>query len=76
MHQIPYPKYVVRNLEWIEEGGYIYLISSLMNRGDLASYISSRKLIFLTEEEFKEPVRIITSALESIHKLGFIHNDI
>ena len=76
LRQGAYPRDVVKQIEQIEEGDYIYLVSTLMNRSDLANFMQSRKVICLAEEELRGPARRITNALKSVHGAGFLHNDI
>ena len=66
----------MKQIELIEDGEFIYLVSPLMNRGNVASFMKRRDVVFLTESELKKPMHRITTALGYIHAFGFIHNDI
>ena len=63
-------------VEAIEEDTNIYLVTQLMNAGDLQSALQSSSCPYICEEKLLKPLRSILEALATIHSLGYIHNDI
>ena len=76
MRHEQFPNDVVRHVESIEDVSYLYIVSEKMNKGDLASFMRNRRMPYLSESELQGPVRCITRALFSVHRLGFLHNDV
>ena len=71
-----YPKGIVKYIEKIEDQEYIYIVTALMNQGDLASYMRSHHIVYLSESELLDKVHSITKSLKAIHEHGFLHNDL
>lgn len=63
-------------MEVIADGDFIYIVSARMNQGDLYSNMKKLHCAYLTEQELRSPFKNILSALKTIHKHGYIHNDI
>ena len=72
------PKGVAKFIEIFEDHNYAYLVTSMMHFGDLQSFMegSSSGCKYLCEEELRGPAKLVASTLWSIHKLGFLHNDV
>ena len=51
LRQGKYPKGIVKFIEQIEDQEYIYIVTALMNQGDLASYMRNHCIKFLSERE-------------------------
>ena len=58
-----FSKEIVKYVEQIEDSQYIYLVYDEINRGDVATFMKERKILFLTETELKTPVRSIMKAV-------------
>ena len=58
-----FPKNVVKQVEWIEDASFLYIVSAKMRQGDLASFMRDRRTPYLIESELQDPVRCITLAL-------------
>ena len=58
-----FPKNVVKQVEWIEDASYLYIVSAKMRQGDLASFMRNHRIPYLSESELQDPVRCITRAL-------------
>lgn len=76
MRHFKYPRHVVKHVECVEDDQYVYIVSGLMNCGDLASFMKSQKVPYLREDELQRYAHCIVSALHSVHERGFLHNDL
>lgn len=68
--------HITKLIEFIEDDQYVYLISSWMNRRDICCFMKRHHLPYLSEEEFRKPLKNIISALKTVHQAGFLHNDV
>ena len=58
----------------MEDRGYFYIISELMNEGELYDEILNRK--FFREHECANMIEQILSGLNYMHKQNIVHRDI
>lgn len=68
--------YVVRYRDSFIEGGNLHLIMEYCEKGDLSTFLSSQKCIFLNEEKIWRIALEILSGLAALHVKGIIHRDI
>lgn len=67
-------EWLVKCHECIQDGTYLYYIMDFIPGGDLMGYLS--KIDILHEDEIKFYASEIFMAVDSMHKLGWIHRDL
>lgn len=68
--------YIVRFLDVVEEGEYVYLLLELCEHGDLLRTILSQPAQRINEQEAAIVAKHLMMGLRTVHELGFIHRDI
>eukprot|EP00930_Biecheleria_cincta_P025710 TRINITY_DN18253_c0_g1_i1.p1 TRINITY_DN18253_c0_g1~~TRINITY_DN18253_c0_g1_i1.p1 ORF type:complete len:878 (-),score=158.25 TRINITY_DN18253_c0_g1_i1:285-2918(-) len=68
--------YIVKLLDVVEEGEYVYLMLELCEHGDLLKTILAQPTQRIHEQEAVIIAKQLMSGLKTVHSLGFIHRDI
>ena len=66
----------MRLTEYIIEDDFTYLIRPFYNLGNLCEALSSYKVNQLTENEMLEGAFTLCQALNTIHRVGYVHGDV
>ena len=69
-------EFSARFIDHFKEGNYTYLVTKLMESEALDHFLWRRQVSPLTEKEIRKPLVQVVKALQAIHDLGYIHNDV
>lgn len=67
---------LMRLTEYIIEDDFTYLIRPFYNLGNLCEAVSSFRVNLLTESEILEGAYTLCQALDTIHRVGYVHGDV
>lgn len=67
---------IVKHVENIKEGLYVYMITIHMSLGNLSKRMATSRIPILSEPEMAYYAGKVVGALDDLHKAGFVHNNI
>ncbi len=63
-------------IEFLEDTHYFYQVTAFMNYRTLDDLMKKQSIEYITESQILPMLMSIVSALNQVHRTGFIHNDI